>query len=191
MRHKWEIEKKDFKKSLLYELRKEKCVQKDFILAQDIITYLVTFLPLNYAPGRKLEVVPTLAGLSLYTGITKEELEQKGKDIKIFKKLFSYLYAVQEARVLALSLKGKVNYRIASLVLFNHGYKAKKKEEIPVSDNPLELIIKFTGAEYTPLLKVNPEKLMKRVSKFPPRKANDLLEQEIANIKTQENETAK
>lgn len=182
-KHKWEIGKKDFQKSLLYELRKEKCSKEDLALAKKVISYLMMFLPLNYNPGKKLEIVPTLAGLALFTGVPKEELEQRGKDNKTFKKLFSYLYSIQEARVLALSLKNKVNYKIASLVLFGRGYKTKNvKEEAPLEDKPLELLIKFTGAEYTPLIRVNPEKITK-TKKLPPEKFNDLLEKELATIK--------
>lgn len=184
MRHKWQIEKEDFRESLLYELKEEKCSKEDEKLAKEVISYLVTFLPLNYNPGKKLEVVPTLAGLSLYTGVPKEELEKKGKNSKTFKKLYGYLFAVQEARVLALSLKGQVNFRIASLVLFNHGYKAKKtKEDFVAPEGSVELSIKFEGAEYEPLIKINPQHIEKKLKKLPPIRVNDLLEKEISQIK--------
>lgn len=188
MKHKWEIEKRDFLKSLLHELKQEKCSKEDYALAKLVISYLIMFLPLNYNPGRKLEIVPTLAGLALFTGVPKEVLEQKGKESKVFKKLYSYLYSIQEARVLALSLKNQINYRIASLVLFNRGYKAKKseKEEPEPSAKSMELLIKFAGAEYTPPIRINPEKVSKG-KRIPPPKFNNLLEKDLANIKESKN----
>ena len=169
MKPQWEIQKKDFKQALLREV---KDCKEDKKLAEKTITYLMSFLPLNYNPGKKLEIVPTLAGLSLYTGVEKEILEAKGKS-GVFKKLFSYLYAIQEARVLALSLKGRINYKIASLVLYNHGYKTRKEnKEVSLPENGVELAIKFEGAEYQPI----------KIEKKREKSFNELLEDQLKEI---------
>ena len=75
------------------------------------------------------DVIPSIAGLALYLGISRETIydwsAQKGK--AAFSDTLKKLQAEQEAKLLANGLLGKYNPTITKLILYNHKYADSAK----------------------------------------------------------------
>jgi len=98
-----------------------------------------------FQSGKKIDIrgetIPSLAGMALYIGISKQALEKKIKTNARLGRLNNELMALQEAIALNLGLQGKLNRYITGLVLNRHGYKTPHEEtETPTKTT---LLIKF------------------------------------------------
>lgn len=92
------------------------------------------------ADATRLEVIPSVAGLSLHLGISRTTIYDwaKDEDKKAFSNTLERLNALQEASLLNGGLQGRLNANIAKLALANHGYSDKVQTDITSSDNSMK-----------------------------------------------------
>lgn len=86
-----------------------------------------------------VEVVPSVAGLALYLGVSRATLYNWGDENKEFLDTLASLQAVQEVSLLNGGLRGRFNAQISKLALANHGYS--DKQEVTMTVNPLDEIL--------------------------------------------------
>lgn len=104
--------------------------------------------PTNYTPQlvqkaieyieqefKRDEVIPTAAGLALFLGIPKSKLYIYAQKHAPFRTILESLNALQEKRLLAGGLTGKLNSAIVKLVLAKHGYKESHAVDVKNSPN--------------------------------------------------------
>ena len=87
----------------------------------------------------KLEVIPSVAGLSLHLGISRTTIYDwaKDEDKKDFSNTLERLNALQEAALLNGGLQGRFNANIAKLALANHNYSDKIQTDMTSSDGSM------------------------------------------------------
>lgn len=86
------------------------------------------------------EVIPTVAGLSVFMGVHKDTLYEwaKHEDKKAFSDAFKWVMPNQEVALLNGALKGEMNPVIAKMVsVSNHGYSDKVSQEVTSPDGSL------------------------------------------------------
>lgn len=72
---------------------------------------------------KKDEIVPTITGLAIYLGITRQTIYDWSSKNEEFSDIMGILMTTQEKRLLSGSLTNKLNTKIATLMLVKHGYK--------------------------------------------------------------------
>lgn len=75
------------------------------------------------------EVIPSVAGLSCYTGKARQTLRDYGKQDAEFSTTLDAISSLQESRALNKGLTGEFNSTITKLLLANHGYSDKQEIE--------------------------------------------------------------
>lgn len=76
------------------------------------------------------EVIPTLAGLAWYAHISRSTLYEYKKISEEFSDTLEAILALQETKLINKSLLGEFNPTLAKLMLANHGYSDKVKQEL-------------------------------------------------------------
>ena len=91
------------------------------------------------ADAIRLEVIPSVAGLSLHLGISRTTIYDwaKDKEKPEFSNTLERLNALQEASLLNGGLQGRLNANIAKLALANHGYSDKQEIDNKSSDGSM------------------------------------------------------
>lgn len=84
-----------------------------------------------------VEVVPSVAGLALYLGVSRATLYNWGDENKEFLDTLASLQAVQEVSLLNGGLRGRFNAQISKLALANHGYSDKQEIDNRSSDGSM------------------------------------------------------
>ena len=87
----------------------------------------------------EVEVIPSVAGLALYLGVSRSSLYNWGDENKEFLDTLASLQDVQEVSLLNGGLRGRFNAQISKLALANHGYS--DKQEVAMTVNPLDEIL--------------------------------------------------
>lgn len=87
----------------------------------------------------KLEVIPSVAGLSLHLGVSRTTIYDwaKDEDKKAFSNTLERLNALQEAALINGGLQGRFNANIAKLALANHNYSDKVQTDMTSSDGSM------------------------------------------------------
>jgi hypothetical protein len=75
------------------------------------------------------EVIPSVAGLSCYTGKARHRLREYGALDDEFRATLDAISSLQESRALNKGLTGEFNSTITKLLLANHGYSDKQEIE--------------------------------------------------------------
>ena len=89
------------------------------------------------ADATRLEVIPSVAGLSLYLGVNRSTVYEWGRVHEKFSHTLERLNALQEASLLSGGLQGRFNANIAKLALANHNYSDKIQTDMTSSDGSL------------------------------------------------------
>lgn len=76
------------------------------------------------------EVIPTIAGLAVYLGVSRSTLYEYKKLNNEFSDTLEMILQNQERLLINHSLTGDFNATIAKLMLANHGYNDKQETEI-------------------------------------------------------------
>lgn len=76
------------------------------------------------------EVIPTLAGLALYAHISRSTLYEYKKISGEFSDTLEAILALQETKLINKGLLGEFNPTLAKLMLANHGYSDRVKQEL-------------------------------------------------------------
>lgn len=89
------------------------------------------------------DVIPSIAGLSVRLGVTRNALHKWRDRDEAFAELFDKLQAWQEVQLLNGGLRKELEASIVRLALGNHGYKEKKEHgndpESPI--NPVNITV--------------------------------------------------
>ena len=86
------------------------------------------------------DVVPTVAGLAIYLGKSRETMYAWAKEHDIFSDIIRKLLSIQENRLINGGLAGDMNSTITKLLLSKHGYSDKQETEITGKDGgPLQV----------------------------------------------------
>lgn len=87
-------------------------------------TYLTTFKECG-------DVIPSIVGMALHLGVSRETLRQWGKDSRKpeFAELMEAVQCEQERLLLNMGLKGEFNSNIVKLALGKHGYKESQETD--------------------------------------------------------------
>jgi hypothetical protein len=89
------------------------------------------------------DLIPSVAGLAVYLGKTRETMYAWGRDNKQFSDILAKLLTVQEKTLLAGGLGGTMNSTISKLVLSKHGYSDKAEVEQKITATPaIEIVWK-------------------------------------------------
>jgi len=83
------------------------------------------------------ELVPTIAGLSLYIDISRVTVYEWAKDNPEFTYIVEKLMGGQEKGLLKGALGGDYNASIAKLMLTKHGYTDKVEQDVKSSDGSM------------------------------------------------------
>lgn len=86
-----------------------------------------------------VEVIPSIAGLSLFLGVSRSTVYEWAKQNKEFSNTLDDLLGTQEVSLLNGGLRGRFNAQISKLALANHGYS--DKQEVSMTVNPLDEIL--------------------------------------------------
>lgn len=81
-----------------------------------------------------IEVIPSMAGLSIFLGVARSTLYEWGKKYPIFSDTLNELQGTQEVLLLSNGLSGKFTAPIAKLALANHGYTDKVEQKIETKE---------------------------------------------------------
>ena len=84
-----------------------------------------------------VEVIPSVAGLALYLGVSRATLYNWGDENEEFLDTLASLQAVQEVSLLNGGLRGRFNAQISKLALANHGYSDKQEIDNKSSDGSM------------------------------------------------------
>lgn len=84
-----------------------------------------------------VEVIPSVAGLALYLGVSRATLYNWGDENEEFLDTLAILQAVQEVSLLNGGLRGRFNAQISKLALANHGYSDKQEIDNKSSDGSM------------------------------------------------------
>lgn len=86
-----------------------------------------------------VEVIPSIAGLSLFLGVSRSTVYEWAKQSEEFSNTLDDLLGTQEVSLLNGGLRGRFNAQISKLALANHGYS--DKQEVSMTVNPLDEIL--------------------------------------------------
>lgn len=84
-----------------------------------------------------VEVIPSVAGLALYLGVSRATIYNWGDENEEFLDTLASLQAVQEVSLLNGGLRGRFNAQISKLALANHGYSDKQEIDNKSSDGSM------------------------------------------------------
>lgn len=84
-----------------------------------------------------VEVIPSVAGLALYLGVSRATIYNWGDENEEFLDTLAILQAVQEVSLLNGGLRGRFNAQISKLALANHGYSDKQEIDNKSSDGSM------------------------------------------------------
>ena len=76
------------------------------------------------------EVLPSIAGLACYLGISRSTVYEYQKENKEFSDIVEGILALQESKLINSGLQGDFNPTIAKLLLAKHGYSDKVTQEL-------------------------------------------------------------
>lgn len=99
------------------------------------------------------EVVPNIAGLACYIGVSRSRVYEYRDKCEEFKDTFEAILALQESKLVNKGLLGDFNPTIAKLMLANHGYSDKVQQELTGKDGKdlmppaLNIVIGATNEE--------------------------------------------
>ena len=96
------------------------------------------------------EVIPSVAGLSCYTGKARQTLRDYGKQNDEFSTTLDAIASLQESRAINKGLTGEFNSTITKLILANHGYSDKVETDLKSSDGsmtPVSIGIQFVSPD--------------------------------------------
>ena len=83
------------------------------------------------------DIVPSIAGLSCYLGVTRETVyDCKSKD-KEYSDILASIMAIQERELLNGTLGGSFNAPFAKLMMTKHGYSDKVEQDVKSSDGSM------------------------------------------------------
>ena len=92
--------------------------------SQDMLDKAVEYLT-DY--GHDGDVIPTVAGLACYLGVTKPALHDWAKEYPEFSSALSNIHQLQEKLTVNRALLSEFNPAISKLILHNHGYSDKQE----------------------------------------------------------------
>ena len=76
------------------------------------------------------DVMPTIAGLACYIGVSRETIYKWSKDNVNFSDILDSIMAFQENQLVNRGLDGTFNSTITKLMLTKHGYSDKVEQDI-------------------------------------------------------------
>lgn len=94
------------------------------------------------------DVVPSIAGLACYLGVTRETIYNYQKENTEFFDIVSGILAVQERQLVNGGLSGGYNANITKLLLSKHGYSEKQEIDHHSSDGslgPTKIVFNVVG----------------------------------------------
>jgi len=97
----------------------------------DVITKAQDYINGGYL---KDELVPTIAGLSLYINIRRSTIYKWATENQIFSDILEKVMAAQEHKLINGGLTGEYNSTITKLMLTKHGYSDKQETEVTGKD---------------------------------------------------------
>lgn len=114
--------------------------------------YISSFVSEKRDPKfRVFEVVPSVTGLALFIGVSRETLYQwaKDEDKQEFSDTFNAVNMLQEVMSLNYGLAGKMSHHIVKLVLANHGYGERTVNDHTSTDGSMSPLsnVKVTVTE--------------------------------------------
>lgn len=86
---------------------------------------------------KTIEVVPTVAGLSIFLGVSKQTIYDWGKVNSEFLDTLDSLQSTQESLLASNGLLGVFNPTISKLMMSNHGYSEKQVIDNTSSDGSM------------------------------------------------------
>lgn len=84
------------------------------------------------------EVIPSIAGLSVYLGVSRSTVYEWEKSIKEFSDILSQIMGIQETILINKGLQGKFVAPITKLMLTKHNYSDKVETDIKSSDGSMK-----------------------------------------------------
>ncbi len=103
------------------------------------------------------EVIPSIAGLACFFGVSRDQIYDWGKQNTDFRYTLENIKAAQENILLNKGLQGEFNATITKLALSNHGYSDKVETDVKNSDGSLKS--QFSAAEVKAALAAAAEKV--------------------------------
>ena len=97
------------------------------------------------------ELIPSIAGLALFLGVSRSTLYEWAKHNKSFSDTLEDLLGTQEVSLLNGGLRGRFNAQISKLALANHGYSDKQEIDNKSSDGSMSPVRDLSDEE---LLKI-------------------------------------
>lgn len=108
-------------------------------LTPEIIEKAKAYVAGGYAEN-DAELVPTIAGLAIYIGITRVTVYEWAKENKDFSYILEEVMQRQERGLLKGSLAGDYNSTIAKLMLTKHGYSDKTETALTgIDGGPIQV----------------------------------------------------
>ncbi|GKX40439.1 hypothetical protein SOASR014_41780 [Pectobacterium carotovorum subsp. carotovorum] len=98
------------------------------------------------------DVVPSVAGLACYLGISRSTAQEYAKEDKEFSGTLEAIKTMQENKLINKGLTGDFNPTITKLMLANHGYSEKQEVDHTSSDGTMSnkpTTIRLVGVEPT------------------------------------------
>lgn len=83
------------------------------------------------------DVVPSVAGLACYLGVTRKSIYEWAKQSEELSDTLEGIQALQENRLINKGLTGDFNATISKLMLANHGYSDKQEVDNKSSDGSM------------------------------------------------------
>lgn len=93
------------------------------------------------------DVVPSVAGLACYLGISRSTAQQYAKENEDFSGTLEAIKTLQENRLINKGLIGDFNPTITKLMLANHGYHDKQEIDNKSSDGSMSPVRELTDEE--------------------------------------------
>ncbi|HFE3208153.1 DNA-packaging protein [Providencia rettgeri] len=95
------------------------------------------------------DVVPSVAGLACYLGVSRSTVKQYAKENEDFSATLEAIKTLQENRLINKGLIGEFNPTITKLMLANHGYSEKQEVDHKSSDSsmsPTKIVLVAGGS---------------------------------------------
>ncbi|EPS9063945.1 DNA-packaging protein [Providencia stuartii] len=95
------------------------------------------------------DVVPSVAGLACYLGVSRSTVQQYAKENEDFSGTLESIKTLQENRLINKGLIGEFNPTITKLMLANHGYSEKQEVDHKSSDSsmsPTKIVLVAGGS---------------------------------------------
>ncbi|EOX2922846.1 DNA-packaging protein [Providencia stuartii] len=96
-----------------------------------------------------VDVVPSVAGLACYLGVSRSTVQQYAKENEDFSGTLEAIKTLQENRLINKGLIGEFNPTITKLMLANHGYSEKQEVDHKSSDSsmsPTKIVLVAGGS---------------------------------------------